>query len=211
MKAQKHISAFIIFLTMLVQNVYAVESWEFKVFYGDTEIGEHHFNLVNNNDREKVEIKADFNVDILFINVYSYKHNNIEIWKDSCLNSIESSTIDGGEKYLVEGVDEKGTFKIKSNLGYEEVDGCVKTFAYWDKEFLDSESLLNSQTGEIVDVDISYVADEKLLVRDKIIDTKRYEVKTDEFNIDLWYSDKNEWVALHSTTQDGTKLRYQIK
>jgi len=90
------------------------------------------------------------------------------------------------------------------------VDGCVKTFAYWDKEFLDSETLLNSQTGEIVDVDISFVADEKLLVRNKYIDTKRYEVKTDEFIIDLWYSGKNEWVALHSTTPDGAKLRYQI-
>lgn len=211
MNAKKHISALALFLTLWVQNVHAVESWQFKVFYGDTEIGEHHFNVVKIDDKQKVEINADFNVDILFINVYSYKHNNIETWKDSCLNSIDSSTIDDGETFLVEGFDEKGTFKIKSNLGYEEVDGCVKTFAYWDKRFLDSEALLNSQTGEYVDVDISFVADEKLLVRNEIIDTKRYEIKTDEFNIDLWYSDKNEWVALHSTTQDGTKLRYQIK
>jgi hypothetical protein len=211
MKQKKSISAFILLCTVMFQPIYAMESWQFKVFYGDTEIGEHHFKRVKDNGRQKVEINADFNVDIFFINVYSYKHNNIEIWKDSCLNSIESSTIDDGEKYLVAGVNEDGVFKIKSNLGYEEVDGCVKTFAYWDKGFLDSESLLNSQTGEIVDVDISFVADEKLLVRNKEISTKRYAVKTDEFNIDLWYSEKNEWVALHSTTQDGTKLRYQIK
>ncbi|MCW8988807.1 MAG: DUF6134 family protein, partial [Gammaproteobacteria bacterium] len=198
MKVHKHISIFALCLTILVQHAYAVESWEFKVFYGDTVIGEHHFNVVENDDNKKVEIKADFNVNIFFINVYSYKHKNIEIWKDSCLNSIESSTSDDGRNFLVEGADDKGTFKIKSNLGYEEVDGCVKTFSYWDKEFLDSEALLNSQTGEYVDVDISFVANEKLLVRNEIIDTKRYEVKTDEFDIDLWYSDKDEWVALHS-------------
>ena len=211
MNMSKGISIIIILMLAYVPSLYAVGSWKFKVFYGDTEIGEHHFNLVKNKGSEKVEIKADFNVDILFINVYSYTHNNIEVWKNSCLNSIESSTIDGGDEYLVKGINENGTFKINSNLGYEEVDGCVKTFSYWDKTFLESESLLNSQTGEIVDVDISYVADEKLLVRDEFIDTKKYKVKTDEFNIDLWYSDKNEWVALHSTTQDGKKLRYQIK
>ena len=71
--------------------------------------------------------------------------------------------------------------------------------------------MLNSQTGEIVDVDISFVADEKILVRNKMVNAKRYELKSDEFNIDLWYSDKDEWLALNSTTKDGTMLRYQIK
>lgn len=71
--------------------------------------------------------------------------------------------------------------------------------------------MLNSQTGEIVDVDISFVADEKILVRNKVVNAKRYKLKSDKLNIDLWYSEENQWLALNSITKDGTNLRYQIK
>lgn len=211
MKLLKNIISIAFLLLAWNHNSYAVNSWQFKVFYGDQEIGEHHFSLKNEGDNRKVEIAANFNIDIFFINFYSYKHKNIEIWKGSCLNSIESSTDDNGEQFITRGKSEDEVFKIDSKLGANEVVGCVNTFAYWDKNFLDNEELLNSQTGEIVDVDISYVADERILVRDKMVNAKRYAVKTDEFNIDLWYSDNNEWLALNSTTKDGTTLRYQIK
>ena len=211
----KNMSKNILYIMLLFfawgQSSFAVGSWNFKVFYGDQEIGEHHFSLQKNGDKQKVIIKADFNIDILFINVYSYKHKNTEIWKGSCLSSIESLTDDNGEEFFAKGKSENGIFKIYSTQGENEVDGCVNTFAYWDKSFLDNEALLNSQTGEIVDVEISYVADEKIIVRDEMVNAKRYVLKSDEFNIDLWYSDKDEWLALNSTTKDGTTLRYQIK
>lgn len=189
----------------------SMNSWRFKVFYGNQEIGEHVFILEKYGDKQKVTIDANFNIDILFINVYSYKHKNTEIWQNSCLSSIKSLTDDNGEEYITNGTFDNDIFKIDSKQGANEVEGCISTFAYWDKSFLDNESLLNSQTGEVVDVDISHVADEKILVQDKLVNAKRYELKSDEFTIDLWYSDKDEWLALNSTTKDGTTLRYQLK
>jgi len=211
MKQLKTIISITFLLLVWNHNSYAVNSWQFKVFYGEQEIGEHHFMLKNEGDKRKVEINANFNIDVLFINVYSYKHKNTEIWKGSCLSSIESSTDDNGEQFVTRGKNEGDIFKIDSKLGANEVEGCINTFAYWDKNFLDNKELLNSQTGEIVDVDISFVADENILVRNIMVKAKRYKVKTDEFNIDLWYSDDNEWLALNTTTKDGTTLNYQIK
>jgi hypothetical protein len=193
------------------QNSFAMNSWNFKVFYGDKEIGEHSFFLQKEGDKRKILIAADFKIDILFINVYSYKHRNTEIWEGSCLSTIESITDDNGEAFITNGKYENGVFKINSKQGTNEVVGCVSTFAYWDKSFLDNEVLLNSQTGEIVDVDISFVADEKILIRDKVVNAKRYKLKSDKLNIDLWYSDENQWLALNSITKDGTNLRYQMK
>ena len=193
------------------QSSFAMNSWNFKVFYGDKEIGEHHFSLKKEGDKRRVMIEADFNIDILFINVYSYKHKNTEIWEGSCLSTIESITDDNGEAFITNGKYENGVFKINSKQGTNEVVGCVSTFAYWDKSFLDNEVLLNSQTGEIVDVDISFVADEKILIRDKLVNAKKYKLKSDKLNIDLWYSDENQWLALNSITKDGTNLRYQMK
>lgn len=211
MKKLKNIISVALLIFVWNQNAFAVNSWQFKVFYGDQEIGEHHFFVEEQGDKRKVMIEANFNIDILFINVYSYKHKNTEIWQDSCLSSIESSTDDNGDKFIVSGTSGNDVFKIDSKLGVDEMDGCINTFAYWDMKFLENDFLLNSQTGEVVDVDISFIESEKKLIRNKMVNTNKYEIKTDDFNIDLWYSDSGEWVALNSTTQDGTTLRYQIK
>lgn len=207
----KNILMILLLFLVWSQSSFAMNSWNFKVFYGDKEIGGHHFSLKKEGDKRRVMIEAGFNIDILFINVYSYKHKNTEIWEGSCLSTIESITDDNGEAFITNGKYENGVFKINSKQGTNEVVGCVSTFAYWDKSFLDNEVLLNSQTGEIVDVDISFVADEKILIRDKLVNAKKYKLKSDKLNIDLWYSDENQWLALNSITEDGTNLRYQMK
>jgi len=190
---------------------HAVDSWKFKVFYDESEIGEHVFLRTPDKDGQKVTIEADFNIDILFINVYSYKHRNIEKWNGQCLISINALTDDNGEMFEVKGKSEDEIFNLETKYGEENIDDCVKTFAYWDSSILDSDTLLNSQTGELVDVDISFVAHEEILVRNKLMKTKRYQLKTDDFTIELWYSDKDEWVALNSITSDGAKLYYKIQ
>ena len=211
MSVLKNITLLIILFLAAGSYSYAVDSWKFKVFYDESEIGEHVFSRSMSKENQRVTIEADFNIDIFFINVYSYKHRNIEQWDGECLISINSMTDDNGEKFEVNGEVQDNVFNLNTNTGKEIFDGCVKTFAYWDIDILDSDSLLNSQTGEIVDVDISFVANEEILVRNKLVNAKRYELKTDDFTIELWYSDKNEWVALNSITSDGAKLHYKIQ
>ena len=40
---------------------------------------------------------------------------------------------------------------------------------------------------------------------------KQYRLITEKFQIDLWYSQQNEWLSLRSTTEDGNVLNYQLK
>lgn len=211
MKFLKKYTLLILLLLLTGNYAYAVDSWKFKVFYDDSEIGEHEFLRTHDNGGQKLTITADFNIDILFINVYSYKHRNVEKWNGQCLISINALTDDNGEIFEVNGKAEEKIFKLKTKYNEENIDGCVKTFSYWDNSILDSDTLLNSQTGELVDVDISFVANEEILVRNKLVSTRRYNLKTEDFTIDLWYSDNGEWVALNSITSDGAKLHYKIQ
>jgi len=203
----------IIVLTLLLTSIsHANNSWRFKVFYDDTEIGEHIFKISSMQNKTNVTIVADFNVKIFFINAYNYQHTNYETWNGECLSSIYSSTDDNGEQQYVKGQAEKDNFIVKTVSGDNTLnDKCIKSFSYWDIEILKSKQLLNSQTGELTPVDISFVSNEELIIKGIPTKTKRYALKTTEFTIDLWYSDNNEWVALNSTTADGTNLRYQIQ
>jgi hypothetical protein len=205
------IATVMLLLGSLSQASQLSQSWNFKVFLDDREIGEHNFNLSSVRNAVHVTTSASFDVYILFINAYSYRHKNHEIWNGSCLKSIHSTTDDNGTHFRVAGKTINSKLHVTTNDDKYVRSGCVKTFAYWDPSFLQSEMLLNSQTGEIVPVSISYIGPEEIQVRNESVTARRYQLVTDEFTIDLWYSKQDEWLALNSTTPDGNILRYKMQ
>ena len=187
------------------------KEWKFKVFLSDNEIGEHTFKVKSENESTLVDIKADFDVYFLFINAYNYKHTNKEIWKDACLHSVRSVTNDNGDIQFVSGDNNGDNLEIETHAGAKNASGCIKSFAYWDPSFLKGQKLLNTQTGEVMQVRTEFIGRTPVNVRNDNTVANQYRVHTDEFTVDLWYSDENEWLSLLSTTIDGSVLRYEIQ
>lgn len=186
------------------------KSWNFKVYLDQKEIGYQSFKLLPKPDGSQVSIEAKFDVEFFFINVYSYRHNNSETWKNGCLQSIESKTDDNGDNFFVMGSRADNGFAIKSHAGEQQLQGCVKTFSYWDASFLNSTRLLNSQTGEYQSVQVRELGNVEIDVLGKPTSATHYHISTSDFQIDLWYSpDRSEWLALQSTTAEGSVLRYK--
>lgn len=187
------------------------QQWRFRVMLGKREIGFHEFRVNQQGDETEVEINADFDVKILFINAYSYSHQNEELWQGNCLTRLESITDDNGEANTVLGMIDDNAFVVRTpTVQYEEEVSCIRSFAYWNPAFLDSERLLNSQTGEIVDVQISSLGQEAIEIEGRLVSASRYAVEMDDGTISLWYSsDNGQWLALEAPTPGGRVLRYQ--
>lgn len=186
--------------------------WRFKVSLDKREIGFHDFVVTRQGAQNTVEINADFDVKILFINAYSYDHDNREIWKDGCLQQIESETDDNGDLLKVVGENVTDGFTIITNAGMPRTIGspCVRSFAYWNPVFLESSQLLNSQTGEIVDVTITGQGEDTLMIDGQPVPSTRYEIEMDEGPITLWYTrDSSQWLGLQAATEGGRMLRYE--
>lgn len=192
-------------------NATKSQSWNFKVYLGEKEIGEHIFNLTTMKNSTHVTSKARFNVKLLFINAYRYKHRNYEVWNGNCLNSIYSVTNDNGKKFQVIGERQKNKLHVRTREDKFTSKGCTKTFSYWDPSFLKNQTLLNPQTGELESVSVEFIGNDEITVRNTPTFAKHYRVTTNKFIIDLWYSKDDEWLALNSTTQDGYTLRYKIQ
>ena len=187
------------------------QQWRFRVSLDEREIGFHDFIVDRQGAQHLVEISADFDVKILFINAYSYDHANSEIWKDGCLQQIRSETDDNGDLLKVVGERAGGGFTIVTNAGEpRRVDSpCVRSFAYWNPEFLGASQLLNAQTGEIVDVSIAAQGEDTLLIDGEPVAAVRYEIDMDNGPITLWYSRAgSQWLALQAVTEGGRMLRY---
>jgi hypothetical protein len=185
--------------------------WRFRVLLDEREIGFHTFRVSAAGRRSQVNIDAEFNVRILFFNAYSYSHQNQEIWQDGCLLGLESITDDNGELQRVDGEAFNGEFIINTRKETRSAaDSCVRSFAYWNPEFLDSNRLLNSQTGELIDVLVSRRADEVIDIEGEAVAALRYTLEMEDGTISLWYSrDSHQWLALEAPAPGGRVLRYE--
>jgi hypothetical protein len=187
------------------------KTYHFKVFLDDDAIGVQRFVVSAEGTRTQIDIEAEFDVKYFFITFYSYRHTNSELWEGECLKEIRAKTNDNGESFFVEGTFKDGQLRLQTHNGKQHLKGCVKTFAYWNPAWFQSNRLLNSQTGELQPVEIQTVAEETLAVRGTPTPTQHHRIISDKFTIDLWYTMNDEWVGLQSTTQESKKLRYELQ
>jgi hypothetical protein len=85
------------------------------------------------------------------------------------------------------------------------------SFAYWNPKMLEQPRLLNTQTGELTDVRVEPLGEEKLTVRGAPLRARRYALTAEDLRIDLWYTAQAEWVQLESRVSGGRRLRYLIQ
>lgn len=191
----------------------SAQEWRFKVFLDDNWIGYHDFRLTPEGaGGYRLDTKAQFDVKFLFINAYSYRHSNTEQWGQQCLRSIRARTDDNGREFIIRGSSDGDRFYIENGSDRTALSSCVMTFAYWNPEILKAKRLLNSQTGEYVDVDILPLGREQIPVRGQSVIANHYQIiAKNNAVIDLWYAAASyHWLALQSTTESGRKIRYLL-
>ena len=162
-------------------------------------------------DQTYVSSEANFDVKFLFISAYTYLHKNSEVWRGNCLQAINASTDDNGETLYVRGNYHAQGLSLQTHNGQQQLEGCVKTFAYWDPSLLKSNKLLNVQTGKLEEVSVEALGESEFDNNGDLIRASHYRIHNPKFSIDLWYSDKKEWLALESTTESGARLRYKAQ
>jgi Family of unknown function (DUF6134) len=152
----------------------------FAVLLDGREIGTHTFALKEDG---VLVSKADFQVRVLGIPFYRYRHEATERWRGECLESLVARTDDNGEKSAVD-------WRAPGA-------GCELSFAYWNPRILKQKRLLNAQTGELEPVSVMPLGQ------------GRYRISGRKLDVDLAY-EQGKWVALE-TTVGGRRLRYRLE
>ena len=185
-------------------------AWQFRVYLDDREIGYHHFYLAENGDVKQLRSVASFEYKLLFVKLFHYEHENLETWNGDCLQSIDSQTDANGKPFRVDGRRSDGQFRVNATAGDATLPECVMTFAYWNPEFLEQPRLLNPQTGEYVDISVEQAGSDILEVRGQQVPATRFRLTADDFDLTLWYSPDDEWLALESVAKGGHIIRYEL-
>lgn len=187
------------------------DRWVFRVLLDDKEIGFHEFRVQGHPSARQVEINAEFDVKILFFNAYSYDHRNTEHWDGDCLAGIEAFTNDNGDEFKVSGELSNEGFVVNTHQDSARIrSNCVQSFAYWNPAILESERLLNSQTGEIIDVSIVEEGSDTLDIGPHPVPAQKYTIRMEEGPIKLWYTPGGKrWLALEAPAKGGRTIRYE--
>jgi hypothetical protein len=204
------LAALLLLIAGTTPSLAATGDWDFRVLLDGREIGRHRFSLQRAGEGVVLTSEAQFDVRVLFISAYRYVHEAVERWQDGCLQSLASRTETNGERISVSAQSQGGRLAVTGPAGSDLHDGCVMSFAYWDPRILEAERLLNSQTGELVPVQVTPQGRETVPVRGRPRPASRHRISGPGLSIDLWYAD-GRWVALEALAEGGRRLRYELQ
>lgn len=182
--------------------------WQFRVFLDDREIGYHKVRLIPEENGQRVNVEANFKVKFLFLTAYRYEHQTEEFWRGACLADIQSHTDDNGKELFIKAQPESDAFRLLTHDGVQELEGCIRSFAYWNPELLNADRLLNTQTGQYQKVEVVQMGDTSIEIEGKPVNARQYRLNIEDYSIDLWYTPDMNWLALQSMTEGGYRLRY---
>ena len=192
------------------------EQMNFSVWLDDKQIGYYRVSMERSGNREQINITTKLVWKFLSIPFYTYTHSNAETWQGQCLTNMTSETDDNGEKNFVQAQSSGSGMALRSHAGEARLEGCIRSFAYWDPELLKTEKLLNSQTGEYTPVTVSILdptdfTHEKSAQSDSAANEKPawgYRLTVGGKKIDLWYTENSDWLALQTRVKGGRLLGY---
>lgn len=188
----------------------ADREWNFRVLLDGKEVGWHRYLVRADGESTRVESRAQFDVQFLFLNAYRYRHEARERWRGACIDELQSRTETNGTVEAVAAVAHDEALLVTRPSGDVRLPGCVMSFAYWDPSILRAARLLNSQTGELLAVRVDERGTERVNVAGRSVAATRHRLTAPELQIDLWYAD-GRWVALEAPTPGGRVLRYELR
>ncbi len=185
------------------------DSLYFIVKNGGSPIGTHRVSIRQEGARTIVQVRINLRVQLAFITLYRYDHENTEVWEDNQLISISSDTDDDGTQHRVRGQRLENGFAISASDRADYVAPLdVVTTSYWNiNSLLSGRPVLDTQSGEVRTLKVAPV-DAALLGAAAKADAQRwYRVQGDDLDFNIAYDNNNRWVDLAFRAK-GADIRY---
>lgn len=166
-------------------------------------IGEHVVTVSELGEATLVETRIDMEVKFGPFPVFQYQHRSNEEWRGGDLVSLQSETDYDGDELFVKARREGDRLYIEGSdyTGY--APATAKPSSYWNKDLVRAEQMINTQTGELMDISVT---PQGVTPTPDGVPAEHYRL-VGSLPLDLWY-DGERWIG--STFEvDGEFLTYE--
>jgi hypothetical protein len=195
----------------------APAEWRFTVRLDGKPIGSHRFVLAPAADGGlAIDSEARFDVSLLGVPLYRYRHRASERWADGCLASIDARTDDNGRRTEVRGRVQGERFDLHVRDEGEgapapaAAPGCLMSFAYWNPALAGQKRLLDPGSGRVERVEIAAPAAVPTDLNTLPQPVRGLRIGGLAQPIDVWYAGER-WVGLDTVVGDGRRLSYRLR
>ena len=182
---------------------------DFLITRDHTAIGRHVLDIRRRGGDLQIDIAIDIEINMLFVNLFSYKHRSREVRRDGRLVSIDARTDDDGTIYWVTAKATPAGLEVVGSGGRFTAPADTLTTGYWSYETVGKSRLLDSQHGRLVDVRISPMGQERIDTASGTVPSQRYEVDGD-LQLTLWFSPDGQWLKTAFVVRDA-EVEYLLR
>ena len=162
--------------------------------------------LENGDLQVDVHIEIDFKI---IIPLFTYTHDNREIWRDGKMLSLKSRTDNNGEDTFVD-LRAEGDRLVGAGTDYENnLSADFLSTSYFNPNFVRQSELVSSQDGRLLKIAIEEIGRETLNLEIGTVEATRFRL-TGKLRIDIWYTDDGRWVKTEFTRGGNTLVINQV-
>lgn len=191
--------------------------WQFVVRLDGAPIGTHRFALDRSDERSVLlRSEAQFDVKLLGLSLYRYRHRATERWSERCLASIDARTDDNGRRIELRGQAQDGGFELhlrddgRVSAPPATATGCLMSFAYWHPALASQTRLLDPGTGRVEAVTIGVPPQPAADLDTAGGPLRGLRIGGLAQPIDVWYVGER-WVGLDTIVDGGRRLSYRLR
>lgn len=204
----------ILFLTLIPLNAFAFipESQEiaFDIYRNGEKFGTHTLQF-QEKENGQTEVKININMRYCLgpVCLFRYEHQNTEIWQNDRILSMVSETYDDGDDYAVQAYWDKSMVDVTTIDNQFDASPDIFTTSYWNSVVLRQSQLLNTQKGNIEDIQIENLGVYEVSTAFGDVQANAYKIDA-SVPITIFYDTKTrQWVGLEFSVRDS-KIVYQL-
>lgn len=182
----------------------------FDIMRNGAAIGTHTFHFNKSSDQTEVRIKTDIDFRLLFIPIYKFEHESLEVWQNGRLTSLVSNTNENGTPVKLEVHHDEDSLMVMAEDGNLHVDREIIPASLWNHLVLNRTETLTTVSGNLKTFQVEYIGEESIDVLGQQTITQHFRL-TGEFERDLWYDNADVLVGVRFEANDGSIVAYVLK
>jgi hypothetical protein len=181
---------------------------QFEVLRNGQPFGTHEFVVTNASGVARVEERARLAAKVGPLTVFRYEHDCTATWSNQALTTLGCSTLKDGKRTRISGERQGENFVVQGGRGARTIDAETPPTIFITLDLLDSGAFIDTETGQVRDVQVTRVGSETIEVAGQPVEAQRYRISS-SLTMDLWYDSEGRWVK-GAFTARGQNIEYRL-